>query len=231
MDRFILYQHFFRYLLTSSLLLCLYTLLNYLGFTIKLQPAIWICMSTYCSLIWTTFIAHQTRLYLCFMHLGWPASRALRSPLIFSGLIMLALCIWQIKDQKMMNHSFVLDCQKLETLGGIMYTINSKTNHCHSKCQKIKSRFTHKISAKNFQSIFWIKSLLPSEQELSLLSSNTTSITKTRLTLTYQEDSYTVAILKLFIRLIILKCLILLHHSCSNTSSHKCINDWFCDLY
>ena len=209
MDRFILYQHLLHYLLTSSLLLCLHTLLNYFGFPVKLQPEIWICMSTYCSFIWTAFHAHQTRLYLCFLHLGWPASRALRSPHLFSGLIMLALCTWQIKHQKMMNHSFLLDCQKSKELVELctQSTQQLPSLFTGSRCQKLKPASHKKICQKLSEHLL-DKSLLPYGQDLSIPSNHTISISRTRLNLKYKEDGYTITILKLFMRLIILRCLI-----------------------
>ena len=207
MDRIVLYQHLIRYLLTASLIFCLYTLITYLGFSIKLNLSTWIYMTLSNSLIWTAYAAHNSQLYICFRHLGWPANRALRAPYIFSVLIISLILLVKVNQQSTTNHHFSISCQTSQDQIELCASRNSPTVSNKSRCQKFNT--VSKQFCQQLTNQFSNGLLLPYQQELNK-HLNTLTFTKL-VSLDFQQtqSNHLSIIIEFFTRLIILKCLTL----------------------
>ena len=206
MDRIVLCQHLIRYLLTASLSFCFYTLISYLGFPIKLHLSTWTYITLSNSLIWTAYTAHRDRLYICFKHLGWPASRALRAPYIFSVLVVILIFIGRTTQQNTTYHHFSIDCQQPEDQVELCVSRTSSKSSRNSKCQQFTTaskQFCQKLTNQLPN-----KLLLPYQKELNLNLSLSKYTVLTPLSFQQSENNYTYIIIELLTRLIMLKGLI-----------------------
>ena len=122
---------------------------------------------------------------------------------------MLSLCFVNIKQQHAINHSFMANCQKTKQFIELCSssTQKSKSAITRSDCQRLIPA-SHRQICQEISEHLLDKSVLPYEKTLSLPSEYTNIVPRTSINLTYQENTYTTTILKLFTRLIILKLLI-----------------------
>ena len=207
MDRIVLYQHLIRLLLTASLSFCFYTLIDYLGFSIKLDLSTWIYITLSNSLIWTAYTAHKDRLYICFKHLGWPASRALRAPYILSVLVIILIFIGRITEQNSVHHRFSIACQQSQDQVELCVSRTPLKAFRHPKCQQFT--LTSKQFCQQLTDKLPNKVLLPYQKELITTLSLSKHGVLTPLSFKQTESSYTYRIIELLVRLIMLKSLIL----------------------